>query len=562
MRFPLPWMVSGNMPFAMAELRRCLAQCLGVQEASYGYPFHLVAGDGEDETYHITIAEHGTKIESPSPRGVVFGVYAFLEQQLHCRFFAPDCEQLPFVPQAELALGETASSPDFVYREVYWRGALDGRFALQCGLNSARATITPEMGGKTMFYNYSHSFEELVSPEKWFDTHPEYFSQMDGVRLRHHSQLCLTNPDVLALCIEGVRGWVEEHPECRIFSVSQNDWYGNCACDACRAIDEREGSAAGTVIAFVNAIADAIRDDYPQVMLHTFAYLFSRVPPRTLRPRDNVIVRLCSIECCYSHPIGTCGHAIAAIDVEGGSSREFAPCAHSFEDDLREWTKIAPHLYIWDYTTNFSNYLQPFPNLHVLASNLRLFKKYGVEGVFEQGNYAPGEASAFAPLKVYLLSKLLWDVTADVEGLTSEFLTGYYGAPAAEIMGQCLDALETMVGEYHMGIFDPPSAPYLNDIVLAQCDALLCKAIASVREEIHRRRIRRERLSVTYALLARMPLDAPGRLEEIDAFQREIEALGIRELFERRELQASFDCLRKSQYAAERKDVPYSFYRL
>ncbi len=562
MRFPTSWTVHGNMPFAEEELRRCLAECLGSREANGGYPISVFAANGEEETFRVIVTEQGTRIESASPRGAVFGVYAFLERQLGCRFFAPDCERLPFSPQVELALGEYASSPDFAYREVYWRGALNGRFALQCGLNSARADIAPEMGGKTMFYNYSHSFEELVPPEKWFDAHPEYFSQVDGVRLRHHGQLCLTNPEVLALCVEGVKGWIKGHPECRVFSVAQNDWYGNCACEACREVDEREGSAAGTMIAFVNAIGDAIREEYPKVMLHTFAYLFSRKPPRTLRPRDNVIVRLCSIECCYSHPIGACGHAIAAIDVEEGSSREFAPCVHSFEEDLREWAEIAPHLYIWDYTTNFSNYLQPFPNSHVLAPNLRLFKKYGVEGVFEQGNYAPGETSAFGPLKIYLLGKLLWNVSADVEGLIAEFLVGYYGSPAAGIMGKCLAALETMGKNHHMGIFDPPSAPYLDETVLTHCDALFCEAIHRAREEIHRERIRRERLSVTYALLARMPLNAPDREERIDVLQREAEELGISEIFERRELKASFDCLRKSRYARERKDVPYTFYRL
>ena len=145
-----------------------------------------------------------------------------------------------------------------------------------------------------------------------------------------HSQLCLTNPDVLVLCIEGVRTWIHENPKCRIFSVAQNDWYGNCECDTCRMVDEREGSPSGSLIAFVNAIADAIAEEFPQVMLHTFAYLYSRKAPRTLHTRKNVIIRLCSIECCFSHPIGQCNQAIAHIDVEQGAARHFATCEHGF----------------------------------------------------------------------------------------------------------------------------------------------------------------------------------------------------------------------------------------
>ena len=88
-----------------------------------------------------------------------------------------------------------------------------------------------------------------------------------------------------------------------MFSVSQNDWYNYCQCPACKAIDDREGSPAGTMITFVNQVADAIREDCPDVLIHTFAYQYTRKAPKFVRPRPNVIVRLCSIECCFSHPL-------------------------------------------------------------------------------------------------------------------------------------------------------------------------------------------------------------------------------------------------------------------
>ncbi|MFR5855091.1 MAG: DUF4838 domain-containing protein [Lachnospiraceae bacterium] len=114
-----------------------------------------------------------------------------------------------------------------------------------------------------------------------------------------------------------------------------------------------------------------------------------------------------------SHPMAVCRQAIDGIDVENNAADGFALSGQAFADDLADWAKIAPHLYLWDYTTNFSNYLQPFPNWHVIGENLRLFRRLGVEGVLEQGNYAPGKASAFAPLRIYLLSRLLWNADAD-----------------------------------------------------------------------------------------------------------------------------------------------------
>ncbi len=562
MQWPGSICLRGNAPFASAELAAYLSRCAGCRAGQQGYPITLEATGGEGEGFHIAVTPEGTRIQSPCLRGVAYGVYAFLEWQFQCRFFAEDCEVIPCRKDAALIPGALSSSPDFAYRELYWRGAMDGRFALKCRLNSACAQITPHMGGKTMFYNYSHTFETLVPAHRWFDSHPEYFSLVNGVRLREHSQLCLTNQDVLRLCIEGVRAWINENPECHIFSVAQNDWYGACECDACRAANQREGSPAGTMIAFVNAIADAIAIESPQVMLHTFAYLYTRKAPLTVRPRGNVIVRLCSIECCFSHPIGKCDYAIANIDVEQGTAHHFAPCTHGFAEDLLAWSQCCDQLYIWDYTTNFSNYVQPFPNRQVLQPNLRLFQQCGVRGVFEQGNYAPGKASAFAPLKIYLLGKLLWHVEADVETLTTEFMAAYYGAPSARAMLECLRLLEEAAMRHHMGIFDGAEVAYLDEGVLTRADILLARALALAEEAVYRERLRRERLSVTYALLVRMPLDAPLRSERIDAFEMDAKELGITELFERRELQASFACMRRSRYAAEREGVPYQMYRL
>ena len=75
----------------------------------------------------------------------------------------------------------------------------------------------------------------------------------------------------------------------------------------------------------------------------TLAYQYTRKPPRLVRPRPNVIVRLCWIECSFVRPLTTGRNA-------------------TFRKDLEGWTKIAGRLYVWDYVTNFSNYVQPHAN--------------------------------------------------------------------------------------------------------------------------------------------------------------------------------------------------------
>ena len=559
MHFPKTLSISGNMPFAQNELARCLSAMSGAEIHTDGYPFAILADQTEGEGYLVEVTEQRTVIQADSPRAAVYGVYGLLDR-LGAQFLAEVCEIMPQITDWEPMC--FSSRPDFAYRDLYWRGALDGRFALQCGLNSARADIAPEMGGKVSFYRYSHTFEELVPPEKWFDSHPEYFSLVNGKRRREHSQLCLTNPDVLEICIEGVRRWMREHPECRIFSVAQNDWYGYCECEHCQAIDRREESHAGALLAFVNAVADAVRDEFPDNRIHTFAYLYSRKAPRFLRPRENVIVRLCSIECCQSHPMGACRQAIGGIDVENNAADAFALSGQAFTDDLADWAKIAPHLYLWDYTTNFSNYLQPFPNWHVMGENLRLFRRLGVEGVLEQGNYSPGKTGAFAPLRIYLLSRLLWNADADTDELIRTFVRGYYGPEAETGVLQCLSLMEGPASQNHMGIYDMPDAPYLEEALLIRADAALADALRRTADPIRRERLERERLSFEYVQLARLPLDAPRRNERIDAFAERLSRLGVTELFERRELAGSLRCMKESRFTRQRDDVPYRCYRL
>lgn len=553
--------------YAAGELARCFAAIFGdaprQEETAGGFCVRLtVEADGpQGGAFRWQASNNGVTLFSGTPQGIVYGAYALLEAMGY-RFLAPDCEVFP-VPPVSLASGEHREAPAFAVRELFWREAMDGAFAVRLRLNSARSSITPEQGGKAMFHNFSHTFNQLVPVEKYFDTHPEYFSMADGRRIRERTQLCLTNPDVLSLCVEGVRKWARENPSYNIFSVAMNDWYQPCACPACAQADAEEGSHAGTMIRFVNAVAEQVEKEFPGIMIHTFAYLYCRKPPRITRPRKNVIVRLCSIECCFAHPLSQCGCETGRIDVQDGSARAFMGDRNresGFIRDLRGWAEICDNLYIWDYTTNYANYLLPFPNLSVLRENLRLFRSFGVRGVFEQGNFSLGRASALGQLKIYLLAKLLWDPDADDGAITDDFLRGYYG-PAAPAMRRYVDLWRNACGENdHAGIYDAPDAEYLTDELLNAAADCIREALSLATDAPCRERVERESLSVQYAILTRLPMDAPDRDEQIDRFAIDAQRLGITELFERKNLAESFAAMKKSRYAKDRAGVsPISY---
>jgi len=172
----------------------------------------------------------------------------------------------------------------------------------------------------------------------------------------------------------------------------------------------------GSLLTFVNAVAEDVAKEYPDVMVGTLSYWYSRRPPKTLKPLPNVQIQLCSIECCVLHPIN---------DPECEKNVQFCR-------DLANWGKVCNNISIWNYNTNFSNYLLPCPNLRVIESNIRYFVDNNAIGIFMQaaGNALGAEMS---DLRNYVMANLLWDPTRSGTKLANEFLDLHYGPAAAPI---------------------------------------------------------------------------------------------------------------------------------
>jgi hypothetical protein len=438
------------------------------------------------------------------PRGTLYGVYALLEEKLGVRWFTPEVESVPKLDRVVLPALDETQVPPLEYREVFWTEMMhNADFAARHRLNGNHYQLTEKHGGRfVVYFPFVHSFDMLVPPEL-YDEHPEYFPLLDGKRTngvggKSYVQRCLSNPDVLRIATGRVRQWIREHPEATVISVSQNDTHNQCQCEPCRSLDDAEGSPAASLIRFVNAIAEAIERDHPNVRIDTLAYQYTRKPPKTLRPRRNVIVRLCSIECCFAHPLERC------------------PAENDrFAHDIRAWQPVAPLLYVWDYTTNFAHYQQPFPNLDALQANLRFFVRHGVKGLFEQGNYSSGGHGELGPLRAYVLAKLLWNPDADMQRHIDDFLSGYYGNAAGPIR-EYIELVHRSVRErgYHAHISDPPTAPYLSDEVLTSAERLFDEAERLADNHDVRFRVQVARLPVWYVKLAtkRVPADARAEL--------------------------------------------------
>ena len=349
------------------------------------------------------------------PRGTLYAVYTFLEDNIGCRWWTPDASFIPNKPTLSVRVKDVTYTPPFICRETFAKIVIgqNPEFAVKLKLNGHFQNIPPELGGHYAILGWCHTFFQLLPPDKYFAEHPEWYSEIDGKRIQYNAQLCLTNEEMRKELTKNALEWIKKNPEAGIISISQNDCFRPCQCAKCRAIVEEEGSESGPVIRFVNAVAEDIEKQYPGFLVETLAYQYTRRAPAKVKPRRNVVVRLCSIEGDFAKPLSDTSNT-------------------AFYKDLQDWKAISPQLYMWDYIVNFDNLLVPHPNWRVLGANVRLFAKSNVIGLFEQGDGFNPDAN-LAPLKTWLMAHLMWNPNADQVKLTDEFLTGYYG-PAAPQM--------------------------------------------------------------------------------------------------------------------------------
>ena len=472
-------------------------------------------------------------------RGVLYAVYTFLEDHCGCKWLAPDCTVMPQTGTFEIGKLNVRYVPPLEYRSTDYPKSRPGDWAVRNKVNGTQTSLSAEQGGKIAYSHFVHTFNSILDPAKHFAEHPEYFSMIKGKRAGGRTQLCLTNPDVLRIARQTVRRWIKDAPNATIFSVSQNDWHNYCRCPKCEALAKKEGSQAGPLLHFINAIADDIATDHPDKLISTLAYQYTRKPPKHVRPRPNVCVRLCSIECCFAHPLESC------------------PVNRTFVDDIRNWNRICNRLYIWDYVINYHHSVQPFPNLYSLRPNIRFFIQHGVKGIYEEACYFT-KGSELAELRTWIMAKTLWNPDYDTDRAIDEFLAGYYG-PAAGAVREYIDLTHKQVREHadwHANIWSPPTAPYLGKAVIDRAVVLFDAAEAAVKNDpLRLHRVRVARMPIQYVrIVTAKKGDVSKLIDRFEAAARKEGLVTVREHRARGDLTVWLKKVREAN--AKRKPKP------
>lgn len=473
----------------------------------------------KDDGFSITQSDDRLFIAGKSGQGTLYGVYFFVEKYLGCRKYDAGPAFVPNTPQLQLPAGiSDIVSPDFIYRQSYYPMSNNAEYLRWHGLQ-----LFEDLWGL-----WGHSFFKLVPPSQYFATHPEYFALTAGKR--RATQLCLSSKDVLRITISRLKDLMADNPDALYWSVSPNDEGGFCTCDLCKQTDTQEGGPSGSLIVFVNKVAAA----FPDKFITTLGYGYTAVPPRKTKPAANVYVLVSSIDAFKEQPVST------------------APSASAFRQQLAAWAALTDHIFVWDYATQFTNYLSPFPVQQVTGPDFMFYKKNSVKGMFEQGS---GDTySDMAELNSYIQAQLLWNAEANTAQLTTDFCTGYYGAAAPFILEYLNIRTRALTdSKRRLDIYGNPITDlrgYLSPDYLRRYYQLLDKALAVVKNTPYEERVRRIQLSLTYVSLQQsrhFGVDEhgfltdngtafytvkPGWREQTDAFTLVAKASGVTELSE------------------------------
>ena len=411
-------------------------------------------------------------------KGTLYGVYGLLELW-GFRMYTSKAIQTPTASSIIIPKNPVVVVPVVEYRTLSYRDTQNPEYTEWHSLSS-----------RSDWGLFVHTFNELVSPDQYGKTHPEYFSLINGTRLPG-TQLCLSNREVLALLITNLKAKIAAKPNATYWSVSQNDNDQYCHCGPCTELNTKYGGVpSGSILYFVNDVAKA----FPDKIISTLAYWYTRTPPQNIQAEPNVNIMLCNIESRRQGPVF-----------------ETDP---KFSADLITWGKLSGNILIWDYNVQFSNFYGPFPNLHTLKPNIKFYTDHHVNSLFMQCNGQSG--GEMAGLRAYLICKLMWDPAADDSVLMDEYLNGYYGA-AGPYIRQYIDKMrESLISSgFKLNIFGSPenakdaylSADMLN-VYNAQFDQAE-KTVANNPELLTRVKI--ARLPITYAKIqiGRNEVDTP-----------------------------------------------------
>lgn len=452
-----------------------------------------------EEDYRIRSDRAGNiYIVGGRPRGTLFGVYHFLDELLGVHWYTPEFEHVPEYQEIILPDLNLYERPAFSYRKrptsfgLYKKtyGAADPAWCARNRFNdigysfSAKSKITMkdlDFYGLPVFYappSACHTMPILFPPMVIFKDHPDWIAMKNGKRELHkktqHIGYCLSSKSLLDATIRMVRKTFRSYPAAKYISISEGDGSGSCECPDCTELVKKYGGHESALwLNFINQIADAVKDEFPDKLVGTLAYTHTAEPPENMKARDNVLIWVCAWSIWRGLPYD---------DPRNDRGIKFMKM-------LKKWNDICRNVHVWDYMCVYSNLFCPIPDLRRNIDSLQAFRKTGTSGILEQGlNIPPYESGA--PFKFWLYARAAWNPDGcNYEKLLKTFCTEYYGKKAGSYIYNYwiqMEQANLKQGFYKIGMGGwLGNAPHAKRENILRYDRLFKKALAEEKDPVY-----------------------------------------------------------------------------
>lgn len=440
--------------------------------------------------------------------GTINAVYTFLQDQLGVRWLWPG-ELGEDVPKSE----RIAISAPLEYRhhpQMRARGSMFNFSSLgNKGYGKSHEwTMRQRLQLDSLAIEGGHGFGDWW--DRYHEKHPEIFAlQPDGTRSGfpnpHNAKLCMSNPKVWELWLEGVAEKLKNDPHRTVFNASPNDGWasGHCVCANCSAWDHPDGeprvfnwfhrneqrpATSDRDVTFANKLGELLKQKYPgkdyRVMMLSYGH--SRPVPLKARPADNVIMTL------VANFFGRAGL------LDSGSTR-----GDTFRQQFEAWSKIVPSMFWRPNTGSPAGWQQGLPDIHI-AQTTRDFKDVAAANCI--GIYIDGVWEHWAtqgPL-YYVMTQLIWNPAADADAILTDYYTRAFG-PAAPQVREYFNTIEKARMAFaakngEAGVFSFPQL--YTDELLRDSQARLDRAAGAVpADSIFARRVAFIQAGLTYSRL-------------------------------------------------------------
>jgi hypothetical protein len=391
--------------------------------------------------------------------GTLHGTYALLERHFGCRWLWPAEDGGEIIPRRESLVLQPLHESDEpaiaqrIIRNYYPEQGVNayGRRQQQTVLPLLNRSYTSlvnkaknsnewftAMGlGQSILFNTEEPFTAYW--RKYSETHPEWFAlQADGTRnqgrgtgdlarISARARLDVSNPELIEFIAQEIIQKFDADPTLTSASIAPNDgsYPSFCLCEVCRRLDPPQGepvyfsimdkagktsrieypSLSDRYVHFYSQIADIVAKKYPEHQLMGLAYSTYSSPPLYAKLSPNVVISYVGLSYFNDDQ--------RAKDVRG------------WED----WARSASQMRLRPNAL-LGGYGMPAVFTHKLGQDFKRMYQTGMVGMDWD---ALTHNWAGRGLNYYVLAKLAWDPSLDVDALIKDYCDSGFGPASLNI---------------------------------------------------------------------------------------------------------------------------------